>query len=91
MQTSVVSIYSTSSNCLFSYHDVHQCGTYSDDSYTDADPPDDVDFVVEHFVDGSRTALTEEDRKDTVLVLVHKNRIISHSYSNGHFPLVWVH
>lgn len=34
--------------------------THHDDADTDANPADDVQFVVEHLVDGSRTALMEE-------------------------------
>lgn len=36
--------------------------THHDDADTDADPANDVQFVVEHLVDGSRTALTEQEK-----------------------------
>lgn len=41
--------------------------THHDDADTDADPADDVQFVVEHLVDGGRTALKEEPEEKKTL------------------------
>lgn len=38
--------------------------SHHDDTDTDADPADDVQFVVEHLVDGGRTALIERGKEE---------------------------
>ncbi len=56
--------------CRFSFgllQDFSDPQTHHDDADTDADPADDVQSVVEHLVDGSRTALTEQQNREDIL------------------------
>lgn len=44
--------------------------THHDDADTDADPADDVQFIVEHLVNSGRTALTEQQKDVTLLYVL---------------------
>lgn len=49
--------------------------THHDDPDTNAHPSDNVQFGVEHLVDGSRTTLTEAERKGMSTLILKKTGI----------------